>query len=396
LFTFAAKVDYLIMAESQDKPTTKFAPADKVSMDDIRASYHALKNDPVLRMFQEAMPDLAMIVNKERQLVYANSNLIKFLDIEDIQLPLGQRLGNLLKCIHSDEEPSGCGTTDACKFCGVVNAIVQSIMTHKPVIKEARITAINDSEIIPYNLKVKASPLFYQGEEYTIVSISDISDRKRRTILEQSYLNEVLDVASELNQVVSSINKEELQGKNLSIIENAEKVQHELMDDLLTQKMLSEAEEGLLSVEPSKCNTLQIIRDLDEYFIERTVPVSGKLVIDPFSHSINFITDVVKLKRVLINILTNAFEASNPQTEVKFGARLNDRFVRFWVFNRQEMTEEAKHQVFQRAFSTKSESRGLGTYMARLLVTKYLKGNIHFKSNKEGTTFFIEVPLKPG
>lgn len=381
------------MEDHNKKPDTKYAPAERVSIDDIRASYHALKNDPVLKMFQEAMPDLAMIINKQRQLVYANSNLVKFLDIEDVQLPLGQRLGNLINCIHSDDQPSGCGTTEACKFCGVVNAILQSQVSNKPIIKEARITAINEVDIISYDLKVKASPLFYHGEEFTIVSISDISDHKRRAILEQSYMNGVMDAASELNHVVSTIKKDDLNSDNLSIIENAEKVNHDLMDDLLAQKMLNDAEEGTLIVKPSKTNTVQIIRDLSLYLVNQKVTTNRKFFIDPFTHSISFITDIVILKRILINILNNAFEAPNPEMEVRIGAKLNDRFVRFWIYNGQQLTEEATHQIFQRSFSTKGKNRGLGTYMARLLVGKYLKGKITFKSDNMGTTFFIEVPL---
>ncbi|HLN54152.1 MAG TPA: ATP-binding protein [Lentimicrobium sp.] len=380
--------------EGQDnKADTRYAPAEKASIDDIRASYHALKNDPVLRMFQEAMPDLALIVNKERQLVYANSNLIKFLDIEDPHLPLGLRLGNLINCIHSEDEPSGCGTTEACKYCGIVNAILQSQLTSKPVINEARITAVNDSEIISYDLKVKASPLIFQGDDYTIVSISDISDRKRRAILEQTYLTDVIGAASELNSVVSSIKKEELDENNLSIVETAEKVNHELMDDLLARKMLNEAEEGTLKIIPSRINSIQVIKEMSQYIHEHEGFPGRKLFIDPFAHSINFFTDTLILKRIFINILTNAFEASPADNEVRIGAKLNDRFVRFWIFNAQQLTEEATHQIFQRSFSTKGNNRGLGTYVARLLAVKYLKGNITFKSDKTGTTFFIEVPL---
>jgi len=379
---------------STKKPATYFASADKAAFAEIESSYHSLKNNPLLRMFQEAMPDLAMIINANRQLVYANTNLIRFLELEDDQMPLGERLGNLLSCIHSEEEPSGCGTTEACRFCGIVNAVLESQYSGKPVVKEARITALlQKEEVISYDLKIKASPLQYKDQEYTILCINDISDRKRLAILENSYINDVFDVASELKNVVSSINKQGLDNDNRSIIETAEKVNYELVNDLLAQKMLNEAEEGTLKTNVSLCNTVRLFKEVEQYYSTQEIARGSKLFMDPFSHSINFQSDKNIIKRVLINLLNNAFEAATPPKIVKAGVRLHDKVLRFSVYSQAELPEEVKHQVFQRSFSTKGENRGLGTYLARLLTTRYLKGKIYFNSDSCGTTFFVEIPL---
>ena len=382
------------MKNSTKKPATYFASADKAAFAEIESSYHSLKNNPLLRMFQEAMPDLAMIINANRQLVYANTNLIRFLELEDDQMPLGERLGNLLSCIHSEEEPSGCGTTEACRFCGIVNAVLESQYSGKPVVKEARITALlQKEEVISYDLKIKASPLQYKDQEYTILCINDISDRKRLAILENSYINDVFDVASELKNVVSSINKQGLDNDNRSIIETAEKVNYELVNDLLAQKMLNEAEEGTLKTNVSLCNTVRLFKEVEQYYSTQEIARGSKLFMDPFSHSINFQSDKNIIKRVLINLLNNAFEAATPPKIVKAGVRLHDKVLRFSVYSQAELPEEVKHQVFQRSFSTKGENRGLGTYLARLLTTRYLKGKIYFNSDSCGTTFFVEIPL---
>lgn len=383
-----------MVKNSTNKPATNFASAEKAAFAKIESSYHSLKNNPLLRMFQEAMPDLALIINANRQLVYANTNLVRFLEIEDDTIPLGERLGNLLNCIHSDEEPSGCGTTEACRFCGVVNAVLESQCSGKPVVKEARITALmNKEEVIPYDLKIKASPLQFNDQVYTILCITDISDRKRLAILETSYMNEVFDVASELKEVVSSINKKELDHDNRSIIETVEKVNYGLVNDLLAQKMLNEAEDGTLVTNISLCNSVRLFKELEQYYSTQEIAKGIKLFIDPFSHSINFQSDKNIITRVLLNLLNNAFEAATPPKIVKAGVRLHDKTLCFSIYSQAELPEEAKHQVFQRSFSTKGKNRGLGTYSARLLTAKYLKGRIYFTSDACGTTFFVEIPL---
>lgn len=381
------------MKNNSGRLLTYFAAAEKASEAEVESSYHILKNDPVLRTFQDAMPDLAMILNTDRQLVFANSNLIKFLDIEDSHLPLGDRLGDLLSCIHSEEQPSGCGTTKACRFCGVVNAIVESQLLGKPVVREARISARSEEEITSYDLKIKASPLHYKNQDFTILSINDISDRKRRAILETSYINEIFDTASELKKVVSLIDKEGLDNSNRSIIENAERMNHELMLDLHAQKILNEAEDGKLVVAPALCNTAQFFRELEGFYKSQPITEGKKFFIDPFSHSVKFVSDKQIVMHVLSGIINNAFEATGAGKTIKVGARLNDKLIKFWIYNPEELTEEAKHQIFQRSFSTKGANRGIGTYMARLLSSKYLKGRVYFTSDENGTTFFLEVPL---
>lgn len=377
------------MDNTDKMPLTNYAPAELAPLAEVELSYHALKNNELLRMFQEAMPDLALIVNKNRQLVYANNNLIRFLDIEDSNRPLGKRLGNLLNCIHSNEQPSGCGTTDSCRFCGVVNAVIESQNSRKPVVKEARITATNDNEDTAYDLRVKASPLFYQDQEYTIICINDISDRKRRAVLEASLNN----TASDLHNVVSSFRKTKELPESTGVNTINESVNLEHVNGLLAQKMLKDAEEGNLGSNVTTISSVQLLREMEEYFNNHSIAEGKRLFIDPFSHLLRFATDVNILKRVMINIITNAFEASDAGMTVRIGSKLNNTELRIWIHNQTELTEEAKHQMFQRSFSTKGSNRGLGTYSARLLVTRYLKGKISFKSDKTGTTFFIEVPL---
>jgi len=380
--------------ESKEKQATLYAPAEKETQAEIKSSYHALKNNPLVKMFNEAMPDLSMILNKQRQLIYANSNLVKFLDIEENHLPLGERLGNLINCIHSEENPSGCGTTLACRFCGIVNSILESQLSGKPVVREARITAMmQEEEVTSYDLRIKASPLFFQDHEYTIISISDISDRKRRAFLETNYINDVYGNAAELKNVVSSINKEQLNPDVRNLVETAEKVNYELMSDLLAQKMLSEAEEGTLEIRPALVNSVKVLREMEEYYNLQEIAQDKTLFVDPFSHGIRFRTDINILRRVLINVLNNAFEAISKGATVRTSVRIADTILRYSVYSPVGLTEEVKHQMFQRSFSTKAANRGLGTYTARLLTTKYLKGKIFFNTDKNGTTFIIELPL---
>ena len=107
--------------------------------------------------------------------------------------------------------------------------------------------------------------------------------------------------------------------------------------------------------------------------------------------------DPILLKRILINMVKNALEASLPGQEVKIGAKIDveNNLIRIWVHNQTFIPENVKLQIFHRSFSTKGEDRGLGTYSIKLLGERYLKGSVGFNSNEnEGTTFWVDLPLE--
>ena len=78
------------------------------------------------------------------------------LDIEEV---LGKRTGEALNCINSDTMKSGCGTSENCQVCGVVNAILKCQETGKTATDECRIRVSNGKqEEDCLDLEVTATP----------------------------------------------------------------------------------------------------------------------------------------------------------------------------------------------------------------------------------------------
>jgi C4-dicarboxylate-specific signal transduction histidine kinase len=105
-------------------------------------------------------------------------------------------------------------------------------------------------------------------------------------------------------------------------------------------------------------------------------------------------TDSTILKRVVINMLKNALEASNGEETICAGCHhRGDRAV-VWVRNRGVIPEAVQFQLFQRFFSTKGKGRGIGTYSMKLLTERYLGGEVAFSSDtQKGTEFRALLPL---
>ncbi|RKZ20531.1 hypothetical protein DRQ18_06165 [bacterium] len=107
--------------------------------------------------------------------------------------------------------------------------------------------------------------------------------------------------------------------------------------------------------------------------------------------------DREKIRRVIVNLATNAIEASPDDEEVKIEVGRKGDFAEIKVVDRGDgIPEEIKQHIFEPFFTTKSHGSGLGLPIVHRIVEKH-GGSITFESSPgEGTTFYVKLPIKGG
>ncbi|MCW4017749.1 MAG: PAS domain S-box protein [Candidatus Bathyarchaeota archaeon] len=107
-----------------------------------------------------------------------------------------------------------------------------------------------------------------------------------------------------------------------------------------------------------------------------------------------FRSDSAYLKRVLINLITNAVQAMPKGGKLTLRATFNDENVLIHVGDTGEgISEEAKAKIFKPLFTTKPKGQGLGLAVVKKL-TNTLGGDISFESKiGKGTRFTVELPF---
>lgn len=373
---------------SNDLNFTEFAPPGRDEISVIQDKYLQLMNLPQIKKLTDSIPDILMILNDKRQVVYANQRLSEIIQKETIDSILGLRPGEILNCQHSSKNIGGCGTTIFCSKCGAVNSIIKSLEGFSTV-DECRIIDHNNNA---YDLRVWATPYELEGKRYSIFAVQDISAEKRREALEKIFFHDIINTAGGLmgiTQIIKESPEEFPEFKDILY-----EISTALMDEIKAQRILLQAEKGTLELSISLVNTLDLLNTVKNIYSNHLVAQGRSIVIEDNSANISFLTDNTLLKRVLGNLTKNALEAINEGDSVTIGVKQDENKIIFSVHNKTVIPPDVQLQLFQRSFSTKGLGRGLGTYSVKLLTENYLKGKVYFNSNEqEGTIFYVELNI---
>jgi signal transduction histidine kinase len=295
-----------------------------------------------------------------------------------------------LNCQHAFELPGGCGTTEFCRTCGAVNAILSS-QAQKADIKECRILQRDGHEAL--NLLVRTTPFVVNGERHTLFAVTDISHEKRRQALERTFFHDLMNTAGALGMLAGLLGKAKPDEME-KIRDQMNRAVGFLLEEIRSQQDLVAAETKELAVSRAGIASQTLLQRVLESWRLYETTQGCSLVLDPKSADAKFTSDPTLLSRILLNMVKNAAEASQSGQTVTIGCTKADDVVEFWVHNPGVMPPDVQAQVFQRFFSTKGEGRGLGTYGMKLLGERYLKAQVSFTSSPgAGTVFRIRCPL---
>lgn len=373
-----------------DSAETKFAPAERADAEAISSDSQRLAAGLVHHM-TGAIPCAVMILNPQRQVVYTNEYLMNLLGAASDDEVLGKRPGELLGCIHASEMREGCGTTEFCSECGAVNAILKSQNEGIAAEEECRVlTTTGDA----YEFRVWATPYEFGGKEFTVFSLVDIRDEKRRSALERTFFH---DVNNSLNAIVGYshlLSDAPPESDALKYIKTLCLASDRLTEEIASHRRLLEAETGRLTPTLSTIDSSSLLRETAELYSNDPQWTGRQISMSGNAESCGFTSERALLVRVLGNMLRNALEATSADEMVTLSCSRGESSLVFSVHNPGFIPRRVQLQIFQRSFSTKGTGRGTGTYSMKLFGERYLKGKVWFSTSEdEGTTFYVSIPI---
>jgi nitrogen fixation/metabolism regulation signal transduction histidine kinase len=372
---------------------TLFAPAARRDIDGIRKSFADLTARLRYDFVLDLVPSTSFIVNETRQVIFANASALSALGLDSSEV-IGARPGEIVKCVHARETLGGCGTTEACRVCGVVSAVLEALEDDKKSVKECRIVTEAGGATGGLDLLVTAVPISAGEGRFAVVTLHDIGDSKRRQVLERLFFHDLMNGLSNLQACVILLNKEF--GSMVSehdYFARLSSATKGLIDEVCQQRELMTMESGDLEAELREIDLGLAAREAAQG-VELADYAEGKrIALLAEGEPVIVFTDPVLLKRIVVNMLKNALEASGPGEEVSLRLAVAGERAELSVRNSAYIPRELQLQIFQRSFSTKGRGRGIGTYSMRMLAERYLGAEIGFTSDeREGTTFRLLLP----
>ncbi len=373
---------------------TCFAPAARADRAVVLRAAADLAQVPLVRSLLECVPAFAAVLNRERQIVAANQPLVELLEGESADEFLGCRPGEAFECVHHAAGPAGCGTSEACRYCGAVEAVLQCQATGTKIVRECRLRRRRQDLEASLDLRVQVQPLPGTDRDELLLYVTDISGDKRREVLERTFFHDVMNTIGGLRGLVEVLDDPYLDPSTSDRCRAAlSDLCGQLIDEVQSQRHLLAAEAGSLQVNLQDEPVLNLVADVLKAYRHAALADARQLVVEPGPLTV-LRTDAVLLRRALGNLVKNALEATPPGGRVRLGWRQENGRLEFAVHNDGAMSDEVRRQIFQRSFTTKDGvGRGVGTYSVRLFCEGYLGGMVGFRSTAaEGTTFTIGFP----
>jgi len=112
----------------------------------------------VLQRRVARLAEPALVLNSTRQVVYCNRAFLKLLSQDSSEALLGLRLGEILGCIRSTDNCTGCGDGPHCRCCPA-NAIIRTALEGTPARGEAHLFCRSGTQVWKQAFSVSAEPL---------------------------------------------------------------------------------------------------------------------------------------------------------------------------------------------------------------------------------------------
>ena len=165
-----------------------------------------LEEKRFLKVIFEMAPVGMFIVDDQSNVVEVNRSLADFAGKEECEF-LGVRPGNALDCVHTQDDPRGCGYGPACETCrincGIQDALGEGGVQHR-VDHEMTLSTVNGEA--QRHLQISTAPLSFDGQgPWVLVVAADVTELKARDreLADQRVTTEQLKVVTEMAGTVA-------------------------------------------------------------------------------------------------------------------------------------------------------------------------------------------------
>jgi signal transduction histidine kinase len=266
--------------------------------------------------------------------------------------------------------------------------------TRQPQERTCALTVEKDHQKVDLYFSVRSCPLVIDDNLYVLLFLQDISVQQYRACLDRTFFHDINNILCAL------IGKSELLSLRLDPSEEKLKELHHIVlrvaQEISIQNSLQKSLDVSYKPLYAEVNVNNFLAEVDQLFHDHPLTAHRRLEVTFAPYEIAVTTDFHLASRIVINMVTNALEATPSGGKVTLYVEPQQNSISFCVWNTGLIPDDIARRIFQRNFSTKSSlGRGFGTYSMKLFGEQVLGGSVQFESSCEnGTTFNFTLLLQ--
>jgi DNA-binding NarL/FixJ family response regulator len=164
----------------------------------------------------DAAPMGMLLLDEHATVVHANG-VLAALVLKDADSIIGGRGGSALGCIHSIEDPRGCGFSTACPQCPLRRGVQEVLQGGSAMAGiEIQMTLTVDGRPVSPWLLIKAEQVTLDNRRHAVVTITDITEQKEKEEALRTAVEEIHVLTFDV-QAVESAKRELLVAANQEI-----------------------------------------------------------------------------------------------------------------------------------------------------------------------------------
>ncbi|MEI6205977.1 MAG: sensor histidine kinase [Desulfuromonadales bacterium] len=383
----ASPVQKLNVSSPANDIPTHFAAAGRKTDAELNEDIRRATTNTFINGLMTIANGLFAVLNDKRQIISLNDSFIRLLGVEDPGKILGLRPGETVNCIHACEMPDGCGTSEYCSTCGAVLSIIATLETGLPQERTCAITIEKDNQNVDLYFSVRSCPLVIDGDLYVLLFLQDISMQQYRACLDRTFFHDINNILCGL------IGKSELIALRAQPTEDKLKELHHIVlriaQEISIQNSLQKSLDMTYKPLYAEIRANSILTEVEQLFHDHPLTAHRRLEVIFAPYDITVTTDFHLASRIVINMVTNALEATDEGGTVTLFIEPHQNSISFCVKNPGVIPEDIARRIYQRNFSTKgSLGRGFGTFSMKLFGEQVLGGSVQFESTDAHGTIF--------
>ena len=397
--------------------------------------------DELQRVF-DTVHTILLVLDEKRRIRRINRSGMETLGKKEKDV-LGKKVGDVLECQHRSDTKRGCGFGEHSRKCNLHMSIIRCLKTGETVLNVEESLSRDNGSDSPFYFQINTVPFETRSKRWCVVSLEDITARKRAEIEAMRLHDNITQANLELKKTLEDLAKSQSQLLESQKLEQIGLLASGLAHNLKTPLGGIKGYAQLMKLDYGEFHELdmiineveimeQIINNLmlksrkDHVSKEETLNLNDLLKIELEFLSANmFFKHRVKSKieleedlptirgvyahfsQAIMNIIQNALDAmyDTPKKKLTVRTRHDNQYIYVDVYDTGcGIPKSIQEKIFDVFYTTKPTSRekkgsepygtGLGLSSANYFIHQY-GGKIEIKSREgTGTRATIQVPYK--